>query len=252
MEGFMRFQDNVAVVTGAGSGIGEATAFQLAAEGATVICVGRNFESEQATAKRIITSNGRAEAVELDVADESAVQTMLTDIASRYGRLDVLVNNAGVGGLPWSKTIEVNLGGIYFGTTHAAGLMADRGGGAIVNNSSILGLVATGAFPELPDLDATAYVASKHGVVGVTRAAALRYAERGVRVNCVCPGYIETPMLSGLLAIEGMRESLESLHALRRLGRADEVARAICFLASEEASFITGVALPVDGGYTAR
>jgi NAD(P)-dependent dehydrogenase (short-subunit alcohol dehydrogenase family) len=130
--------------------------------------------------------------------------------------------------------------------------MAERGGGSIVNVASILGLVGTGKFPDIPDLDPAAYVASKHGILGLTKSFAISCAKQGVRVNALCPGYIETPMIEGLVADPEIRAALEALHPIGRLGRPDEVAAAALFLASDESSFVTGTSLAVDGGYTAQ
>lgn len=248
----MRLQNNVALVTGAGSGIGRACALRFAAEGAAVMCIGTHFEGEIETAKEIERAGGVAEARRVDVSDEDAVVRALDAALERFGRLDIVVNNAGVGGAPWDKTIAINLSGAYYGTLHAATRMAERGGGSIINVASVLGLVGTGAFPDFPDLDPTPYVASKHGILGVTKSFAISYASRGVRVNAICPGYIRTPMIEGLVGNLEMRQALEALHPIGRLGKPEEVAGAALFLASSDAAFVTGIALPVDGGYTAR
>jgi len=247
-----------ALVTGAGSGIGRAISLRLAQDGAAVVCADLDTANAEAVAASIAEHGGRAEALTLDVADEAAVRAALARSVELLGGLEIIVNNAGVGGgYGWDRTTAVNLDGVYYGLAHGARLLAEHGGGAIVNTASIAGLGGlVGATPAegLPDPDSGvgAYVAAKHGVVGLTKQFALTYAAHGVRVNAVCPGYIHTPMIEGITGNEGGRRFLESLHPMGRLGQPEEIAAAVAFLVSDDASFITGVALPVDGGYTAR
>ncbi|MGE3962018.1 MAG: SDR family NAD(P)-dependent oxidoreductase [Dehalococcoidia bacterium] len=247
-----------AFVTGAGSGIGRAIALRLAEDGATVMCADLDRGRAEEVAARIADLGGRAEALALDVADEAAVRDALARTAEALGGLDLIVNNAGVGGgHGWARTTAVNLDGVYFGLAHGARLLAERGGGAIVNTSSIAGLqglvgvAPTDAIPD-PESGVGAYVAAKHGVVGLTKQFALMFAKHGLRVNAVCPGYVDTPLIEGITSNEQGRRFLESLHPMGRLGRPEEIAAAVAFLASDDAAFITGVALPVDGGYSAR
>ena len=246
----MRLEGKVAMVTGAASGIGRATAETLAREGATVMCSDVNLQGARETAYNITTVGGAAVAQGLDVRDEDAVREALDDTVADLGALHILINDAGIGGRDhtWDDLIEVNLNGVYYGLKHGAPLIEAFGGGSIVSLSSILGLIG---IPGADD-EGTGYTASKHGVVGLTRAYALRYAPRGVRVNCVNPGFVETPLTAPLWDDPDRLEQTTARHPIGRLGQPEEIANAILFLVSEEASFITGVALPVDGGYTAQ
>ena len=251
-----RLEGRVALITGAGSGIGRESALRMASEGAAVMCADINPEGAQTTAAQIAEHGGRSATMELDVTSEAAVQDALAQAVSVLGGLDVLMNNAGIGGAySWDQTISVNLTGVYYGTFHGAALLAERGGGAIINTASIAGLAGllTGQLRDEPLQEgAGAYVAAKHGVVGITRQFAVTYGARGVRVNAVCPGYIHTPMTAQISDIEGGEAFIASLHPMGRMGEPQEIAAAAAFLASDDASFVNGVALPVDGGYTAR
>jgi NAD(P)-dependent dehydrogenase (short-subunit alcohol dehydrogenase family) len=254
-----RLENRVALVTGAGSGIGRASSLAFAVEGAAVMCADIDEAAAQDTAAQIAESGGKSAALRLDVTDDDAVRDSLTATLDELGGLDVLFNNAGIGGgeAGWEQVLAVNLNGVYYGLKHAAPLLAERGGGVIINTSSVAGLVglvgAAAAAGEMPDEPPSgAYVASKHGVVGLTRQFAVSYGRRGVRVNCINPGYIETPMTAGLRENEEGRQFLTSLHPMGRLGQPEEIAGAAVFLASDDASFINGHTLVVDGGYTAR
>ncbi len=244
-------RQKVALVTGAGSGIGRATAIRLAAEGARVACADLALDAAGATARTIEAAGGETIALQADVSDEAACARMVADTMDRWRRLTTLVNSAGVRPVgrdaapppaEWQRVVHVNLTGTYFASRAALPALADSGSGAITNLASIYGLVGGSLSP--------AYAASKGGVANLTRQMALQWAPR-VRVNCVCPGVIETPMTAPLLQDPAWRETTLGRYPLRRFGVPDDVAAAILYLSSDEAAFVTGVALPVDGGYTA-
>ena len=254
----MRLKDKVALVTGAASGIGQATAVLFGKEGAKVMCADLDAEGAERVAQQIVGSGGEAASTQADVSQAADVERMVRETVERWGRIDILFNNAGVEwALPapqvpeqeWDRMIDVNLKGVFLGCKYAIPEMVKQGGGSIVNTASIAGLRGT---PWL-----STYSASKGGVVQMTKSLAVEWAEHNVRVNAVCPGVIRTPMtergieqawaLFGDTAEEAWQRIAEG-HPLGRLGEPEEVARAVLFLASDEASFVTGVALPVDGG----
>ena len=246
------FEDKVALVTGAGSGIGAAMARRFGEEGAKVVAADLDGEAALQIAAEIQNAGGTAAAVELDVSDPASAEKSVDFALETFGRLDVAVNNAGIGGgntkladyslEDWDKVIAVNLSGVFYGMKHQIPAMLRSGGGSIVNIASIMGSVAA--------RDISGYNAAKHGVVGLTKTAALEYAQEGVRVNAVGPGYIDTPLL-GMLDKE-VYDGLVGLHPIGRLGKPEEVAELALFLASDRASFVTGSYHVVDGGYTAQ
>lgn len=257
----MRLQGKTAIVTGAASGIGLATALKFGQEGAAVMCADLNEEGAQKAAARIAGLGGRAAAFRADVTKEAEVQALVAETVKQWDRLDVLFNNAGIEfGIPvtqvqelqWDSLIDVNLKGVFLGCKHALPQMARQGSGAIVNTASVAGLRGVAFL--------STYCASKGGVVLLTKSLAVEWAQFGVRVNAVCPGVIRTPMadraieagggLGGATPEESWAQ-LAAAHPLGRVGQPEEVAEAVTFLASDQASFITGVALPVDGGMDA-
>jgi NAD(P)-dependent dehydrogenase (short-subunit alcohol dehydrogenase family) len=246
-----RMRGKVALITGAGSGIGAATARRLAAEGARVACVDLVGERARETVRVIAAAGGEALAVETDVTDARACERMVDQVVARFAALTTLVNSAGVrpegrdrapAPAEWERVVAVNLSGTYLPSRAALPALSTSGHGAIVNLASVYGLVGGSLSP--------AYAASKGAVVNLTRQMAMQWAP-AVRVNCVCPGMIETPMTRALLDEPNFREAVLLKYPLQRFGQPDEVAAAILFLASDEAAFVTGVSLPVDGGYTA-
>ncbi|HEX9049340.1 MAG TPA: glucose 1-dehydrogenase [Anaeromyxobacter sp.] len=242
----------VAVVTGAGSGIGREVALAYAREGAAVLVSDVNEAGGRETVAAIAAAKGRASFFRADVSRTAECAALADEAVRTFGRLDVACNNAGIGGAiapvaeqpieAWDRIIAVNLSSVFYCMRAQIPRMLERGGGAIVNMASILGAVG---FP-----GSAGYVAAKHGVVGLTRTAALEYSVQGVRVNAVGPGFIETPLLAGMDA--AARAGLVALHPIGRLGRPQEVAELVVWLSSPASSFVTGAYVPIDGGYLAR
>ena len=247
------FTDRVALVTGGGSGLGEACALTFARSGAKVIVADYDRDGGERVTAAIESSGGEATFVEVDVSKPDQAEAMVDKAVETYGALHVAVNNAGIGGAQtptgeypidsWQQVIDVNLNGVFYGMRYEIPAMLEAGGGAIVNMASILGSVGFA--------NSSAYVAAKHGVLGLTKTAAIEYSAQGVRVNSVGPGFIDTPLLSANLD-EPTMQAIAGMHPIGRLGKPQEVADLVAFLASAEATFCTGGYYLVDGAYTAN
>ena len=245
----------VALVTGGSGGIGRATALEFAHQGARVVVSDLLVEAGQETVQLIGAAGGQATFIETDVTQAAEVQALVGQTLETYGRLDCAFNNAGIeGGMAktgeyaeerWEQVIRINLKGVWLCMKYEIQHMLGHGGGAIVNTASVAGLVGFRYGP--------AYVASKHGVNGLTKTAALEYAKAGIRVNAVCPGVIRTPMFErGLQKNPRLEERFAGVHPVGRIGQPEEIARAVVWLCSPAASFVTGTQLPVDGGFVAQ
>jgi NAD(P)-dependent dehydrogenase (short-subunit alcohol dehydrogenase family) len=247
-----RLEGQVAMVTGAARGIGEVEARLFAEEGATVVLCDVSDSDGQRVAEDIVAHGGAAEYLHLNVTDEDNWADVIGDTVRRHGKLDILVNNAGISGYDeennlgtstWDRLLDINAKGVFLGMKHAIGAMEQADGGSIVNISSISGIVGQ-------DFIHMGYNASKGAVRLMTKSAAVRWAEAGIRVNSVHPGLM--PPMAGGSASSGTRDAMIANTPMKRTGRREEVAYAVLFLASDEASFITGAELVVDGGFTAQ
>ncbi|HET6821754.1 MAG TPA: glucose 1-dehydrogenase [Anaerolineales bacterium] len=248
------FDGKIAIVTGGGSGIGQAACHLYSREGARVVVSDIDEKRGNETIKAIQEMNGDAIFVRADVSNPHDCQAMVDAALEKYGRLDIAFNNAGIGGEAnrtaeysvegWQKVISINLSAVFYCMKFEIPAILNSGGGAIVNMASILGQVAFETSP--------AYVAAKHGVVGLTKTAAVEYAKENLRINAVGPAFIHTPLIAGLEENTQVRDMLISLHPMGRLGESDEVAELVMWLSSEKASFVTGAYYAVDGGYLAN
>lgn len=248
-------KDKVALVTGGSSGIGRATALACAREGAKVAVADIGVAGGEETAQLVKDAGGEAIFIKADMTKAADLEAMVDTIVKTYGRLDCAHNNAGIEGAlgktanydeaEWDKVIAINLTGVWLCMKYEIPQMLKNGGGSIVNTASAAGLLGV---PNMP-----AYAASKHGVVGLTKTAALEYAKAGIRVNCVCPGIIQTPMVSRLTGERpGMFEKIATAEPIGRIGKPEEIAESVVWLCSDLASFVTGHAMSVDGGIVAQ
>ena len=245
-------EKKVAIITGAGSGIGKAAAVLFAKEGAKVVVSDISEKNGTSVVEEIKKSGGEAFFVKADSSKPEDNKALVEQTLKQYGALDIAVNNAGIGGTlgmtgeypldGWQKVIDINLSGVFYGLRYQLPAMQERSG-SIVNIASILGQAGTKFSP--------AYVAAKHGVVGLTKAAALEYADKKIRINSVGPGYIKTPLVMTTLD-KATQDGLVGLHPMGRLGEAEEIAELILWLASSKSSFVTGGYYPADGGYLAQ
>jgi NAD(P)-dependent dehydrogenase (short-subunit alcohol dehydrogenase family) len=250
-----QLQNKVALITGGGSGIGRATAVLFAAEGAKVAVVDLNLDSAEETVEMIADGGGQAFAFQADVSHAVDVQAMVGETVARYGRLDCAFNNAGIEGssgrtmdiseADFDRTIAVNLKGVWLCLKYELEQMLAQGGGAIVNTASVAGLVGAHSM--------AAYAASKHGVVGLTRTTAVEYARKNIRVNAICPSFVQTPLVErAFAALPGLEQGVLNSNPSRRLALPEEIAYTVLWLCSDAASFTNGAAITIDGGFTAQ
>ena len=248
----MKLKDKIVIVTGGGSGIGTATAKLFGTYGAHVIVSDINLESAQKVAEEILLDDGKATAQKTDVTDFKEVEELILGTSEKHKKIDVMINNAGIGGKTqaktadhtlddWHNVIAVNQTGVFYCMKLALGIMSKQGYGNIVNVASLAGLKPSG--------NNLSYSASKFAVVGMTKSAALEYGRRNIRINAVCPGFTESALLDQLLAVSPeMGDKLKRFIPMGRFGKADEIAEAICWLASDSSKFITGQTITLDGG----
>lgn len=250
-----QFNTKVALITGGSDGIGKATALAFSNQGANVVIADVNTQGGEETVSLIHKNGGQATFVKTDVTKAVEVEALVTKTIERYGHLDCAFNNAGIRGSSsqsvaecdeeaWDQVMNVNLKGVWLCMKYEIRQMLEQGNGAIVNTASIYGLVGAAG--------ATAYTVSKHGVVGLTKSGALQYAKQGIRINALCPGFTRTAMIEDIISDPNIETRITERHPMGRLGTPEEMAQAVLYLCSDAASFMTGHAFPVDGGYTAQ
>jgi NAD(P)-dependent dehydrogenase (short-subunit alcohol dehydrogenase family) len=248
-----RLKNKVAVITGGGSGIGRATCLLFAREGAKVVVADYMTAGGNETVQQIKTAGGQATFVQADVARSADVRNLIATTVQTYGRVDILYNNAGIEGPSaklanyqeedWDRVIAIDLTAVYLGMKYVIPEMIKQGGGVIISTASVAGIVG---FP-----GSGAYAAAKAGVINLTRLAALEYADKNIRVNCICPGIISTPMVDRVMG-NRPRDNVARLEPIGRLGQPEDIANAALFLAGDESAFATGAPFIIDGGYVAR
>jgi NAD(P)-dependent dehydrogenase (short-subunit alcohol dehydrogenase family) len=252
-----RLEGKVSLITGAGSGIGQAMAVLFAREGSKVAVADISAEGGQETVRCIRDEGGEAEFFQVDVSSAAQVRRMVEAVIARFGRIDILCNNAGIGVAAtvvdtteedWDRVINVDLKGVFLGCKYVIPHMLRQGGGVIVNTASVAGMVGV--------LNRAAYCAAKAGVIGLTKSIAVDFVTKGIRANCVCPGTVETPWIEKILAQQpdpvAERQRMIERQPMGRMGKPEEIAAAALYLASDEAAFVTGTELVIDGGLTAR
>ena len=250
-----RVKDKVTLITGGGSGIGRATALLFAKEGAKLVLADYNVDGGERTLRAIKEAGGNGIFQAADVSNPNEVEALVNKVVETYGRLDCAFNNAGIEGEfsptdectieNWQRVIDINLSGVFYCMKYEIPQMLKSGGGSIVNTSSVAGLAGIA--------NTSAYTASKHGVAGLTKSAALEFANKGIRVNAVCPGFIRTPMVARVLDRGSFDEkAVIQAHPINRLGIPEEIAEAVLWLASDASSFVTGLPMAVDGAYLAQ
>lgn len=252
----MKLAQRAAVITGAGSGIGQAMALRFAGEGARILAADVNAAAAEATAGRIRSDGGTCQPFTVDVTEPDQVQAMIEQALAAFGRIDILCNNAGIGSTTdvvacapdeWDRVMTVNVKSVYLGCRYALPHMTAQGSGVIINTASVAGMVGI--------VKRAAYCASKGAVIALTRQVAIEYVGQGIRVNCLCPGTVDSPWVERLLQQAddraAARQALEARQPMGRLGTPEEVAGAALYLASDDAAFITGTGLVIDGGWTA-